>query len=171
MTGRRRAVRPDPLSPEQRRHNMAQIGSRDSKPEMVLRRALHRAGLRYRLHVRGMRGTPDLVFTRCRATLFVHGCFWHAHICPLGITPATNAEFWVKKLERNVERDASSTAELLRQGWRVAIVWECSLKGRARRQLDEVVAEITRWLNSDEPELEIAGNWEGWPTGVRNSFV
>jgi DNA mismatch endonuclease (patch repair protein) len=126
---------------------------------MLLRRALHRAGFRYRLHVRGLPGTPDLVMARPKAALFVHGCFWHAHSCPLGVTPGANGEFWTEKLDRNVKRDARDTAELRRLGWRIAIVWECALKGKARRNADEVVAEIRRWIHGGQAELDIGGCW------------
>lgn len=121
--GGRRAARPDPLTPEHRRRNMSRIRGRDTKPELLLRRALHAAGVRYRLHDRSLPGTPDLVMAGRRAVLFVHGCFWHAHDCPYGVTPASNRAFWEEKLARNVARDREQLDSLRNVGWRTGVVW------------------------------------------------
>jgi len=146
----RRASRPDPHSEAQRRRNMSRIRSRDTKPELQLRRALHAAGLRYRLHDRRLPGTPDIVFPGRRAVIFVHGCFWHGHDCPLSITPATRTEFWEDKIRRNRTRDSASEAALLGAGWRVLTVWECALRGRERRPLDEIVSAARKFLDGGE---------------------
>ncbi len=151
----RRASQPDPHSPEQRRLNMSRIRSRDTKPELQLRRALHAAGFRYRLHDKSLPGTPDMVLSGRRAAIFVHGCFWHGHDCPLGVTPATRIEFWENKISRNRERDAAAEAILLASGWRILTVWECAMRGRNRLDLDVVVSEAAAFLQSDDRQCEI----------------
>ncbi|WP_451972035.1 very short patch repair endonuclease [Azospirillum endophyticum] len=157
---RRQAAKRDPLTTDQRRRNMSRIRARDTKPEMLLRRALHHAGLRYRLHDRNLPGTPDIVMRPRGAVIFVHGCFWHAHNCPLGVIPATRREFWTAKLERNRQRDQGDVHCLLAAGWRVATVWECALTGKARHDPAQVVAALTSWLSGDSDRLEIIGSWE-----------
>lgn len=108
---------------------MASIRSTNTKPEMLLRHALHAKGFRYRLHASGLPGHPDLVFSRFSAVIFVNGCFWHKHDCRYGsVTPATRAEFWAEKRAATVARDAKKTAQLEALGWRVHTVWECELR-------------------------------------------
>ena len=104
---------------------MAAVPQRDSKPEMVVRRAVHRMGYRYRLHVRDMPGTPDLVFPRLGKVIFVHGCFWHRHRCKRATTPATRKEFWLEKFEQNKARDRRNNRKLRQDAWDVLVVWEC----------------------------------------------
>jgi DNA mismatch endonuclease (patch repair protein) len=131
---------------------MSGIRSRNTKPEILLRTALHRAGFRYRLDDRRLLGRPDLVFPKYRAVLLVHGCFWHRHEgCPKATTPSTNAEFWRTKFERNQLRDQAVRRELLALGWRVAIVWECGIK---RAGLTELTSAIDQWLSGPESEFE-----------------
>ena len=98
------------------------------KPEMAVRRLIHRLGYRYRLHRRDLPGTPDLVFGSRRAVVFVHGCFWHQHDCRDGRVPSSNRDYWEPKLARNVERDARVRGELEALGWRLLVVWECEAK-------------------------------------------
>ena len=107
---------------------MARVRSRDTRPEMEVRRALHRAGYRFRLHRSDLPGKPDLVFPRYRLALFVHGCFWHRHGCKRTTMPATNSEFWSKKFCRTLERDQRALRELEEVGWTTAIIWECQLQ-------------------------------------------
>jgi len=105
------------------------IRGKDTKPELDLRRALHRRGLRYRLHVGGLPGRPDMVLPRHSAIVEVHGCFWHRHKdCVFCTTPASNEGFWKSKFGETVKRDRRNQAALRKLGWRVAIVWECSVK-------------------------------------------
>lgn len=105
---------------------MASVRGKDTKPEMRIRRALHALGLRYRLHVRGLAGKPDIVFGPSRVAVFVHGCFWHRHDCVNGRRqPRQRAAFWADKFERNVERDGRTAQRLRREGWAVETVWEC----------------------------------------------
>ena len=118
----------DFMSPEQRSAHMAKIRSVDTKPEMRLRRLLHGAGYRYRLHDPLLPGRPDLVFAGRRKVIFVNGCFWHGHQCPVGARlPKSNTQFWADKRQRNQERDVKQRGQLEALGWKVAIVWECEV--------------------------------------------
>jgi DNA mismatch endonuclease (patch repair protein) len=107
---------------------MAAIRGTDTAPELLVRSLLHRQGLRFRLHVRGLPGRPDIVLPRHRTVVLVHGCFWHRHLgCPRSSLPATNRAWWVAKLRRNRARDRRTLAALRAHGWRVIVVWECQL--------------------------------------------
>jgi DNA mismatch endonuclease (patch repair protein) len=139
----------DVLTPAQRRLNMSRIHGADTKPEMLLRRGLHARGYRFRLHRRDLPGRPDLVFPRYRAALFVHGCFWHGHDCPLFKVPSTRTEFWTAKIAGNRIRDEKAVKSLSSQGWRVLVVWECTLRGPGRRRLEEVLDGVIDWLETD----------------------
>ena len=120
---------PDVVDSQTRSRMMARIRSKNTKPEMAVRRYLHRLGFRYRLHDKRLPGRPDLVFPRYRTVLFVHGCFWHQHAgCHLASTPGTNAEFWQHKLSGNQMRDARQTESLEAAGWRVLVIWECQVR-------------------------------------------
>lgn len=135
-----------------RSRNMAAIRGKNTRPELSLRLALFAAGFRYRLHQRYLPGSPDIVFPKYRAALFVHGCFWHRHQgCRYSTSPKTNVDFWHLKFERNVVRDTRNVLLLRNSGWRVAIVWECALK----RSLEDTAAAVAMWLKSDEDTLVI----------------
>lgn len=130
----------DVLTPEQRRYNMSRIRNRNTRPEMIVRSLVHRMGYRYRLHRKDLPGKPDLVFAGRRKIIFVHGCFFHMHMCRYGqVTPKTNAEFWKNKRLSNVERDRRNIAALESKGWRVLTVWECETKlsGELIRAIEE----------------------------------
>ncbi|KIC45348.1 DNA glycosylase [Ruegeria sp. ANG-S4] len=145
---------------ETRSRNMAAIRGRDTKPEKLLRSALHRAGFRFRLSS-SLPGKPDLAMKKYRAALFVHGCFWHMHDCPRFKQPGgENSEFWRRKLRRNAERDIEVTSALLASGWRQFVVWECALMGRGRLEPPEVVGSIGEWLISDAATGEISGKFD-----------
>ena len=145
---------PDIVDRATRSRMMAGIGGKNTRPEVVLRRALHARGLRYRLHDRKLPGTPDIVFRRFGAVCFVHGCFWHRHAgCPLAATPATRGEFWRTKLNANAERDRRNQRDLLRAGRRVAVIWECALRKRFE---DEIALQLDRWLRGSDQEFEIS---------------
>ncbi len=147
----------DVLTPQQRRLNMSRIRGRDTQIEVALRRALHARGLRFRLHGRNLPGRPDIVFPRFRAVVFVHGCFWHGHTCPLFKAPATRAAFWRKKIRGNAKRDRKVEKCMLEEGWRVITVWECALRGAKRRPADAVADQIVRWLRSRRKSGIVAG--------------
>jgi DNA mismatch endonuclease (patch repair protein) len=119
----------DRLTPTRRSALMARVRSRDTGPELFVRRVAHRLGYRFRLHQRDLPGTPDLVFPRLRSVIFVHGCFWHRHRnCKKSSTPGTRVAFWMEKFSRNIKRDAAARRALWRNGWRVLTIWECQLK-------------------------------------------
>lgn len=128
-------------TPEQRSRTMRAVRSRDTKPELTVRRFLHAAGLRYILHDRRLPGSPDLVFPKYRTVVFVHGCFWHQHAnCPAASRPRSNTEYWSRKLTGNVERDARNRTSLEASGWRVLVIWECEI--RERDALDRLAETI-----------------------------
>ena len=136
----------DVLTPEQRRLNMSRIRGKDTAPEMIIRRALHARGFRYRLHDKRLPGKPDLVFPKHRAVIFIHGCFWHGHNCHLFKWPTTRAEFWQKKISQNQARDTKSERELTAQGWRWIAVWECQLKQGQKQALDVLIDKCANFL-------------------------
>ena len=125
----------DTVSIETRRNMMRAIGSKNTAPERAVRSAAHRMGLRFRLHVSDLPGRPDMVFPRHRTVIFVHGCFWHRHDCSLAAMPKTRVEFWLKKFEANVARDARNRLELEQAGWRVVEIWECETREPAMLSL------------------------------------
>lgn len=138
---------------------MAAIRGKDTKPELMIRRGLHAKGFRYRLQGRGLPGKPDLVLPKYRAVIFVHGCFWHRHDCPLFRWPQTRQDFWREKIEGNARRDTDVFNRLQSAGWRVGIVWECALKGRGKRPLPEVIDSLALWLSSDTKQFCVEGQW------------
>ncbi|HEY9233821.1 MAG TPA: very short patch repair endonuclease [Phenylobacterium sp.] len=142
----------DIVDPETRSRMMSRIRGKDTRPELAIRRALHAAGLRYRLQARTLPGRPDIVLPRHRAVVFVHGCFWHRHdSCRYATTPTTRPEFWAAKFEGNIRRDAEVAKALLSGGWRVATVWECG----TRTALAEVVSDLLAWIRSDEAVTDL----------------
>ena len=147
----------DVVDVQTRSRMMAGIKGGNTKSELVIRSGLHRRGLRYRLHDRYLPGKPDVVFRARNAVIFVHGCFWHGHDCSLFKWPSTRPEFWREKILGNRARDSKVRAQLVELGWRQANVWECALKGRERRELEDVVDELVRWLDSDADSLTIRG--------------
>jgi DNA mismatch endonuclease (patch repair protein) len=147
----------DPLTPEQRRLNMSRVRGKDTKPELLIRRALYASGLRYRLHGAKLPGRPDLVFPGRRAVVFVHGCFWHGHHCPLFRLPATRTAFWSAKIGKNRVRDAAAEGALLAAGWRVLTIWECAMRGPNRRGTDVVIAEARDFILGDATQAELRG--------------
>jgi DNA mismatch endonuclease (patch repair protein) len=132
----------DTLTKAERSALMARIRGTNTKPEVFVRSALHRAGFRFRIHSRALPGRPDIVLPKHRTVVFVHGCFWHRHGCTLSSEPATRRAFWREKFARNVERDRRTAAALRRAGWRVLTVWECALRGNARREAS--IARLVR---------------------------
>lgn len=144
--------RMNPPTTSQRSKMMASIRGKNTKPELKLRHALFAAGFRYRLHRQDLPGSPDMVFSRYHAVLFVHGCFWHRHEgCRFAATPKSNGEFWRLKFEGNVRRDVRDLALLRQSGWRVATVWECALK----RSVEDVVGTVEEWLQGDQDVLVV----------------
>lgn len=119
---------------------MRRVRQRDTAPEMVVRRFLHAAGLRYRLNVRSLPGSPDMVLPKYKVAIFVHGCFWHRHDgCRLTTTPKTNAAFWQSKFVANVRRDRTKARALRLAGWRVFVVWECDTASARLQRLERAI--------------------------------
>jgi DNA mismatch endonuclease, patch repair protein len=132
---------------------MSGIRSRNTRPEMKVRSALHRAGFRFRLHAQSLPGKPDLVFPKHRVVLFVHGCYWHRHEgCRIASTPSTNREFWVGKFEANIMRDRQARQALLAAGWRVAVVWECATR---KMPMETIASNVGEWLKGGDATFEI----------------
>jgi DNA mismatch endonuclease (patch repair protein) len=131
----------DTRSPEQRARIMRSVGQKDTKPELIVRRLLHRCGYRYRLHARELPGRPDLVFPSRRKVIFVHGCFWHGHGCGKGRLPKSKLDYWSPKIAANKTRDERIVNELKAAGWACLDVWQCEI-----RQLDETLSRITQFL-------------------------
>lgn len=136
----------DSLTPAERSERMSKIRGKDTKPELIVRRFLHAAGLRFRLHVANLPGRPDLVLPKYATVVFVEGCFWHGHRCQKGRIPGTNSTFWASKIAMNQTRDLRNHRALRRAGWRVLRVWECQLAKAATRgrALDRLLASIRR---------------------------
>jgi len=136
----------DSLTPRARSERMARIRSKNTAPELSVRRALWAQGFRYRLHKRGLPGKPDLVFQKLRSVVFVNGCFWHAHHCQKGRIPGDNASFWKHKFESNKARDRRNSRRLRAMGWSVMHVWECQLKNNESKE--KTYAKLLKWLKS-----------------------
>ena len=146
----------DIVCPEIRSRMMAGIRGRNTKPEILLRSGLHRRGLRFTVKSK-LPGKPDLVLPRHRVVVFFHGCFWHGHDCPLFKLPATRTDFWKEKIGKNRERDMRILASLVIDGWRVAVLRECAIRGAGKRPWDTVCDDFTDWIRGrQDSTLEIA---------------
>ncbi len=144
---------PDVVDKQTRSRMMSGIRGKNTRPELLVRHELHRRGFRYRLHVRGMPGVPDLVLPKYHAVVFVHGCYWHRHPgCRYTTTPGTNLEFWIPKFHRTVEHDREVIAKLRDQNWRIATVWECVTR---REPIEEIGETLGSWLRADGRMLEL----------------
>lgn len=140
-----RALSTEPPVTPQRSRLMSRVRQRHTHPEMLVRRLLHSRGWRYRTHLKPLPGTPDIVFTKRRKAIFVHGCFWHGHQgCRLAKTPQTRSEFWAHKIDANRTRDKRKEQELLSAGWKVITVWQCQLSNP-----DILLAELELFLRQD----------------------
>lgn len=128
-----------------RSYNMSRIKGKNTKPEMLVRKFLHAQGFRYRLHVNDMPGKPDIVLPKYRTVIFIHGCFWHGHEhCRYYVLPKTRTEWWLNKINRNVANDNISVKKLELAGWRIIIIWECTLKANVvNKTLRELLTKIT----------------------------
>lgn len=137
----------DKVDAQTRSKIMARIKSKNTKPELAVRKGLFARGLRFRLHVTRLPGRPDLVFPKYRAIIQVHGCFWHGHqSCKLYKPPASNVGYWSSKIARNQKNDASSSEQLKTMGWRVFTVWECQLRGQSADRLEALFNELADWV-------------------------
>lgn len=129
---------------------MAAIRSKNTKPELEIRRGLHALGFRYRLHAKHLSGKPDIVFPKYNAVLFINGCFWHGHNCRLFQWPKNRSAFWREKISRNVARDLQNENILQHSGWRVGVVWECALRKPTERRAETLLTEISMFLRGTE---------------------
>ncbi|MFJ9501554.1 very short patch repair endonuclease [Brevibacillus centrosporus] len=122
---------------------MSKIGSKNTIPEMIVRKSLHSRGFRYRLHDNKLPGKPDVVLSKYKTVIFVHGCFWHAHEgCKFYRIPKSNTDYWKKKIENNISRDIKNRKALRELGWNVIVVWECELKNNAEKRCSDLVKQI-----------------------------
>ena len=135
----------DVMSATKRSRLMKRVKQCDTVPELLVRRELHRLGLRFRLHLKSLPGSPDLVLPRHGVAIFAHGCFWHGHTCRAGRSPTTNATYWIQKLEANRARDRRKARELRSLGWRVLTIWECRL--RSPEVFSRTMERVTRHIH------------------------
>ncbi|VWC13703.1 DNA mismatch endonuclease Vsr [Burkholderia lata] len=148
---------PDIVDKATRSRMMSTIRGKNTRPEIVVRREMHRRGFRYRLHAKELAGKPDIVFPRFRAVVLINGCFWHGHDCPFFKLPSTNPDFWRSKIERNRQNDEKVKVQLNAAGWRIAIVWECALRGKRTASVETVANALQQWLESNDLLVEIRG--------------
>lgn len=148
---------------------MSRVRQKNTSPEVKVRKLLHSLGFRFRLHVRNLPGSPDVVLPQYKTAIFVHGCFWHYHKeCRYAKIPATNAEFWMEKLERNVQRDEEKTLQLVKSGWRVIIIWGCAINkdtDNLGNQLAKIIKDAHHPLTeiSSQSKDRLATHWSTLP--------
>lgn len=152
---------PDIVDPQTRSRMMAGIKNKNTKPEMVIRKGLHRKGFRYRLHDASLPGKPDIIFSRRKAVIMVNGCFWHYHNCHLFKWPSTRTQWWQAKISRNREKDIETRTLLAQKGWRILTIWECALKGKTKLPINEVIEKAAFWLDNSTNSIEIQGEHNG----------
>ena len=159
----------DRMTQEQRHRCMARIKGKDTKPEMIVRRYLHAHGYRYRINVKRLPGTPDIVLRKYRTVIFINGCFWHGHEgCRYFVIPKSNTQFWEKKIERNKQRDVEKRIQLRHLGWHTIIIWECELKPKNRHTTLQALentlnkifllnnsAKVTAYYSCEEERIEM----------------
>lgn len=136
---------------------MSGIRAKNTKPELLMRKALHRLGFRYMLHPSGVPGRPDIVLPRYNAAIFVNGCFWHGHRCSLFKLPETRRKFWRTKIKNNRQRDMKVSRMLKADGWRYLVVWECAFRGSKQIGVAETVRRISAWIPSGRRSGEVKG--------------
>ena len=139
----------DIVDKQTRSRMMSGIRAKNTKPELLMRKMLHRRGFRFRLNVKTLPGKPDIVLPKHNAIIFVHGCFWHGHGCRLFKWPSTRREFWQEKIRKNIRNDQKSNSSLLAMGWRIAVIWECSIKSKSNDSNQLLFAKIVEWLESN----------------------
>ena len=146
----------DKVTPIVRARMMSAIKAKDTSPEMAIRRGLHAAGFRYRVHVSDLPGKPDIVLPKYKALIWINGCFWHGHTCRDGRLPQSRIEYWQPKIARTRERDAAAQIANASDGWRSLIIWECSFRRQGSEKLFEVIRRAKKWilLNEESTELD-----------------
>jgi|TARA_R100001369_G_scaffold80710_1_gene111258 DNA mismatch endonuclease (patch repair protein) len=141
-----------------RSKNMSRIRAKDTKPELIIRRLVHKRGFRYRIHRKDLPGKPDIVLPKHNLVIFVNGCFWHGHKCHLFHWPKSKSDFWEEKIRINIQRDLKNIKILRNMGWRVMIIWECSIKGKYRQEIDLLTHRISSWIITNEEFCEFVGH-------------
>lgn len=148
----------DIVDKKTRSRMMSGIRGKNTKPEIIIRKALFSKGFRYRLHDRKLPGKPDLVLPKYHSVILINGCFWHGHDCYLFKLPESNTEFWKNKIVQNCQNDKKAIAELKRMGWRVLTIWECAIRGRNKIGLDKVIDLTSNWIKKGSKSVhEIRG--------------
>ncbi|MDR2970996.1 MAG: very short patch repair endonuclease [Bacteroidales bacterium] len=149
----------DTVTKEKRSEMMSGIRSRNTKPELLIRKGLFKLGYRYRINSK-IYGKPDIVLKKYNAVIFIHGCFWHGHIgCENFKIPKSNTQFWVEKIEKNRDRDAGVLNYLRASGWRICIIWECAIRGKTQmKNFDKIINRISKWLISKRIWIEITSD-------------
>lgn len=148
----------DVLNSKQRRLNMSRIRSKDTKPEILIRSLLHEGGFRFRIHRKDLPGNPDIVLPKHHTIVFVHGCFWHGHKCHMSKIPETRRDFWLNKISSNNERDRKAVKNLISIGWKVIIIWECSLRGTGKLPQQEIFKKVFQFIyKKNKMHIEISG--------------
>ena len=145
----------DSMTAAERSTMMGRIKGKNTRPELAVRRILHAAGFRYRLHAKNLPGRPDIVLRSRKTLVFVNGCFWHGHDCHGTRLPKSNRRFWNAKIKANMARDVCNLAECRRLGWRVLVVWECALRGQGKWSDASFSKEISEWLFMDAKRIRV----------------
>lgn len=130
---------------------MSRIRSKNTQPELVVRRYLHAQGLRYRLHVKDLPGSPDLVLVKYHCAIYVHGCFWHGHECGGPKALQLDKPYWAQKIQNNIKRDVLDQFHLVQSGWRMAVVWECTLRRKEQRQYS--LQQLYQWIVQSQSDV------------------
>jgi len=146
----------DVVDRQTRSRMMSGIRGANTKPEIMIRKSLHSRGVRYRLHSKGLPGKPDIILPKYRVAIFVHGCFWHCHDCHLFKWPSTREKFWKEKLSQNAARDKRNTEALLTHGWRVLVIWECSIKNKDAAAVTRIIDRAEEFITSADSYLELS---------------
>ena len=150
----------DRMTKEQRHRCMVSIKGKDTKPEMLVRRYLHSRGYRYRVNVRRLPGTPDIVLRKYRTVIFINGCFWHGHEdCRYFVLPKSNTQYWLQKIERNKQRDVEKRIQLRLLGWHTIIIWECELKPKDRHTTLQALEQTLNKIYLLNNSVEVTANY------------
>lgn len=145
----------DTVDTKTRSRIMSRVRNKNTNIEQMVRKALFAKGFRYKINDKSLPGKPDIVLPKYKAVIFVNGCFWHGHACKRGKSPETNTDFWTQKINSNIVRDKQNIKQLKSLGWRVAVVWECSLRGKTSIGLLTVAGKLENWLKNASNYIEI----------------
>lgn len=142
----------DKFTAEKRSSIMSSVRNKNTKPELIVRSLLHKNGFRFRLHRTDLPGSPDITLPKYKTAVFVHGCFWHGHDCPKGRRPASNQDFWNKKLDKNLKRDRESFLEFRKNGWSIEVIWECEVS----KATEKLINKLRKNQTDAPPLMELA---------------